>query len=138
MTVLDDGLPPADDELDYENTYIMTPEGYGPNQRFESAKVKLVIEDILKEALDNGLEYDPSKAGQKAKELCEQVKEQVKQLGYSRYKLIVEGTICEKRGQAVRSNCLCLWNPKTDKFASAHVETANMFCVFQVYGMYYE
>ena len=76
MTVLDDGLPPADDELDYENTYIMTPEGYGPNQRFESAKVKLVIEDILKEALDNGLEYDPSKAGQKAKELCEQVKEQ--------------------------------------------------------------
>ena len=66
------------------------------------------------------------------------VLERVKQLGYKRYKLVVEVTFSEKKGQAVRVGSHCLWNPKTDNFSSAFFETAGMFCCCTVFGLYYE
>ena len=75
---------------------------------------------------------------QSSKEICSFVLERVKNLGYKRYKLVVEVTFSEKKGQAVRIGSHCLWNPKTDNFASAVLETAGMFCCCQVFGLYYE
>ena len=74
------------EELEYENTYIMTPEGYvtvrnlqcssvklifssyktnryGPEQKFQSSQVKHVISEILHEKLE-GYEYDASTSSQ--------------------------------------------------------------------------
>ncbi len=73
-----------------------------------------------------------------SKEISAFVLERVKLLGYKRYKLVVELTYSEKKGQAVRVGSHCLWNPKTDNFASAVFETADFFCCCSVFGLYYE
>ena len=46
---------------------------------------------------------------QVAKELSDVVKEKVKDLGYDRYKLIVQVTVGQKVGQAMRIASRCLW-----------------------------
>lgn len=47
-------------------------------------------------------------------------------------------TLSEKKGQAVRVGSHCLWNPSTDNYSSAFLETADMFCCCSVFGLYYE
>ncbi|GAQ87714.1 hypothetical protein KFL_003720050 [Klebsormidium nitens] len=124
-------------ELVYENTYITSPEGYGKDQVFQSSKVRSVIKEVLQSMLAQ-LEYDPLKAAQTAKELSDQVKDRVKELGYARYKLLVQVTIGEKKGQGIRLASRCMWDTSTDNCASESFETEAIFCVAQVYGLYFE
>ena len=44
-----------------------------------------------------------------AKELSDVVKEKVKGLGFDRYKLVVQVTVGQKVGQAMRIASRCLW-----------------------------
>lgn len=57
---------------------------------------------------------------------------------YDRYKLVVEATLGQKRGQAMRIASRCLWNTKTDVFATESYEGEDVYCTCQVYAMYYE
>ena len=47
-------------------------------------------------------------------------------------------TLGQKKGQAMRIVSRCLWDPTTDSFASEYAENETMYCVCQVYGLYYE
>lgn len=69
---------------------------------------------------------------QTAKELSDQVKDRVKELGYARYKLLVQVTIGEKKGQGIRLASRCMWDTSTDNCASESFETEALFCVAQV------
>ena len=73
-----------------------------------------------------------------AAELADTVKERVKNLGYDRYKLVVQVTVGEKTGQALRLASRCLWDTATDNFASDFYENSSVFCVGMVFGLYYE
>ncbi len=44
----------------------------------------------------------------------------------------------QKQGQAMRIVSRCLWDTQTDNFASEYYENESMYCVCQVYGLYYE
>lgn len=63
---------------------------------------------------------------------------QVKALGYERYKLIVQVTLGQKKGQAMRLVSRCLWDTATDNFATAYYENDSLYCVCQCYGLYIE
>ncbi|MEW5299747.1 MAG: hypothetical protein WDW38_003137 [Sanguina aurantia] len=124
-------------EVVYENTYIQTPEGYGPTMRFERHKVQAVLKAVLKERLQNQ-KYDPVKGAQTAKQLADDLREKVKALGYDRYKLAIQVTVGQKIGQAMRIVTRCLWDTQTDNFASEYFENESLTCICQVYGLYYE
>ena len=89
-------------------------------------------------SLPSGQPYDPVKGAQVSKQLADDVKEQVKALGYDRYKLIVEVTLGQKRGQAMRIASRCLWNTDTDTFISEMHEGEDVYCCIQVYALYHE
>lgn len=55
-----------------------------------------------------------------------------------RYKLVIQVTLGQKKGQAMRIVSRCLWDANTDSFASEHYENDSLYCVAQVYGLYYE
>jgi len=110
-----------------------TSQGY----KFMRGPVQKVLSDTIKERLD-GTQYDPLKSAQIAKELADTVKERVKNLGYQRYKLVVQVTVGEKTGQALRLASRCLWDTATDNFASDFYENSSVFCVGMVFGLYYE
>jgi hypothetical protein len=138
-------LPDMDDasfssglkELVYENTYITGPEGYGDGARFQRHKVQTMLKQVLKDKMEKQ-KYDPVKGAQIAKQLADDLRERVKMLGYERYKLVVQVTIGQKTGQAMRIVSRCLWDTTTDNFASEYFENESLYCVCQVYGLYYE
>lgn len=55
-----------------------------------------------------------------------------------RYKLVIQVTVGQKQGQAMRIISRCLWDQTNDNFASEYYENESMYCVCQVYGLYYE
>ena len=52
--------------------------------------------------------YDANKVSQWSKNIADNVKSQVKTLGYDRYKIVVEVVIGEQRGEGVRMGSRCL------------------------------
>lgn len=124
-------------EVVYENTYITGPEGYEPNAKFQHHKVLQVVRDLLKERME-GQKYDPVKGAQTAKQLADDLREKIKALGYERYKLVVQVTLGQEKGQAMRIASRCLWDTKSDNFASDCYQNDSLYCVCQVYGLYYE
>eukprot|EP01025_Chloroclados_australasicus_P059618 TRINITY_DN75483_c0_g1_i1.p2 TRINITY_DN75483_c0_g1~~TRINITY_DN75483_c0_g1_i1.p2 ORF type:complete len:135 (-),score=7.23 TRINITY_DN75483_c0_g1_i1:385-765(-) len=119
------------------SSYITGPDGYGENCRFRRHVVQQVVREMLKERLD-GQVYDPVKAAQVSKQLADSLREKIKTLGYDRYKFIVQVNLGQKLGQAMRIVSRCLWDTETDSFASEYYENESMYCVCQVYGLYYE
>merc|ERR1712060_1004467 len=124
-------------ELVYENTYLTSPDAYGVGTKFDRAKVQTVATETIKSKME-GAAYDPVRSAQTAKELSDMIKEKVKKLGYDRYKLMVQVTVGQKRGQGIRLATRCLWDTSSDNFASEYYENESLFCVAQVYGLYYE
>lgn len=124
-------------ELIYENTYITEPQGYGDHARFSKGKVTALLKQMLHDRMANQ-KYDPVKGAQIAKQLADDVREKVKALGYDRYKLVVQVTLGQKTGQAMRIVSRCLWDTTTDSFATETFENESLYCVAQVYGLYYE
>ena len=105
------------------------------NTRFSTRLVQNIIKETLK-SNTKWMDYDPKTASIISKELSELIKEKVKALNYSRYKIIVQVTLGQKRGQCTRVASRCLWDVNTDNFASDYAETRDCFCSVQVYGLY--
>lgn len=63
---------------------------------------------------------------------------QVKSLGYDRYKLIVQVTLGQKKGQAMRLVSRSLWDTDNDNYATSYYENDSLYCVSQCYGVYIE
>lgn len=64
-------------QVTYENTYITTPEEYGPQTKFERHKVYEVLVQMLKAHLE-GQQYDPVKSSQISKMLADDLREAVR------------------------------------------------------------
>lgn len=80
-----------------ENTYILRPIF---QQRFRPSVVKDCIHTVLKEELASA-EYSPDEMPQLTKRLSEMIKDKLKELGYDRYKMVVQVVIGEQRGEGV-------------------------------------
>eukprot|EP00163_Fabomonas_tropica_P008217 TRINITY_DN1783_c0_g1_i2.p1 TRINITY_DN1783_c0_g1~~TRINITY_DN1783_c0_g1_i2.p1 ORF type:complete len:135 (-),score=16.40 TRINITY_DN1783_c0_g1_i2:290-694(-) len=118
----------------YENTYETKP---ASGEKFEHAAVKRILSQVLEERCKD-LKYDPQTCVQLSKGLCDEIQGRVKDLGYRRYKLVVQTVIGENNGQGVRTASRCLWDTENDNFASASFANTSIFAVAMVFGLYYE
>lgn len=124
-------------EIVYENTYITDPAAYGPRARFRVGEVQAVLRAVLRERMERQA-YDPVKAAHITKHIAEDLREKVKALGCERHKLIIQVTLGQKTGQAMRLASRCLWDTTTDGFATESYENETLYCVCQVFALYYE
>lgn len=99
--------------------------------------VSEVIKDVLEEKLE-GAEYDPSATPGLTKEITNAIQQRVKDLDYDRYKLVVQVSIGELKGQAARVASRCLWDTETDSCSSEFYQNSSLFCVAMVFGTYFE
>lgn len=106
------------------------------SKKFKPGAVKEIIHGCLNEQL-GGKVYDASKVSQWSKAIADNVKSQVKTLGYDRYKIVVEVVIGEQRGEGVRMGSRCLWDSDTDNYASDVYMNDSLFCCTAVFGLYY-
>nr|XP_045759035.1 dynein light chain Tctex-type protein 2B isoform X2 [Mirounga angustirostris] len=108
-----DGLPETEkNAAESENTYILRPIF---QQRFRPSVVKECIHAVLKEELANA-EYSPEEMPQLTKHLSETIKDKLKEMGFDRYKIVVQVVIGEQRGEGVFMAARCFWDADTDNY----------------------
>lgn len=69
--------------------------------------------------------------------ISDKIKTHIKNLGYERYKVVVEVVIGEQRGEGVRMGTRCLWDSDTDSYASDVFMNDSLFCCAAAFGIYY-
>lgn len=121
------------DTDDTSNTYQIRPK---LQNRFRQAAVKECIHFVLNEEL-SGKIYNANEAGKWTKHISVLIKDKIKQLGYERYKFIVQVIIGEQRGEGVMAGSRCLWDSTTDNYASDVYLSETFFCVATAFGIYY-
>eukprot|EP00249_Psilotum_nudum_P004137 c17673_g1_i1 orf=247-606(-) len=108
---------------------------YAPKCRFLPGKAKVIIQTVLKERL-TGIVYDGEAAAGWAREICDTIKGRLKEMEYERYKIVVQATIGERRGQSFQMACRCFWDPKTDDYAEETFLSDNVFAVAVAFAVY--
>ena len=84
-------------------------------------------------AADKQAEFDLRMEAQR-----EQIKAKVKELNIPRYKVVVQVTLGENKGQGVRVASRCLWDHKTDNYATLTYKNERYFACAVVFGCYTE
>ncbi|XP_058151598.1 dynein light chain Tctex-type protein 2B isoform X3 [Dasypus novemcinctus] len=93
-----DGVPETEKNAgESENTYTLRPVF---QQRFRPSLVKDCIHAVLKEELASAV-YSPEEMPQLTKRLSEHIKDKLKEMGFDRYKMVVQVVIGEQRGEGV-------------------------------------
>lgn len=79
--------------------------------------MKEIIHECVYERLSNQ-QYEGEKCHEAAKQLADLIRNRLKNLGYDRYKFIVQVLIGERREQGVYFGTRCFWDSNTDNQAS--------------------
>jgi hypothetical protein len=108
-----------------------------PVNRFSKKEVTDAIEEVLSEYLD-GQTYDHEFCKDTSKRLSEVIKQRVKYMGFSRYKLICVVYMGQLKNQGMRIASRCLWNTEFDNVAEASYRNGELFAVATVFGAFYE
>ncbi|KAG2462989.1 TC1D2 protein, partial [Polypterus senegalus] len=81
-----------------ESSYIIRPNF---QHKFKGALVKECIRSVLKTELASK-QYDPEEVGTLSRSLSQTILDQLKKLGFHRYKLVVQVVLGEQRGEGVK------------------------------------
>ncbi|KAJ3247515.1 Tctex1 domain-containing protein 3 [Chytriomyces hyalinus] len=130
-TPANDSAPPTN-ALVYENTYKLK-----PDKKFQSEPVRRIAEEILQNALKKA-KYDPNKVVDLSAKIGNEILAAVKKLEYDRYKIVVDVSIGEFKGQGIRVASRCLWDTTTDTYTSASFKNASLFAVAIIFGCFFE
>uniref|UniRef100_A0A6I8NW89 Phosphate cytidylyltransferase 1A, choline n=2 Tax=Ornithorhynchus anatinus TaxID=9258 RepID=A0A6I8NW89_ORNAN len=123
----------ADEAEPSPNTYILRPFF---QHRFRPSIVKGCIHTILKEELATA-QYVPEKIPRLTKALSETIKDKLKEMGFDRYKMVVQVVIGEQRGEGVNMAARCFWDADTDNYAYDVFMNDSLFCVAAAFGCFY-
>ncbi|EDO45313.1 predicted protein, partial [Nematostella vectensis] len=115
-----------------KNTYRME-----PSNRFSHKKVKDIIEEAFQEHL-NEHSYEAEFCKHMTTKLSELIKQRVKHLGFTRYKLICIVYIGQVMNQGMRIGSRCLWNTNFDNVVEGSYRNGNLFAVATVFGAFVE
>jgi hypothetical protein len=122
----------SSENIQKEPTYRME-----PSSRFSSQKVHDVIKDVLEDKLED-YKYHPKFSATMAKVLSDDVRMQIKDMDYDRYKIVVLVHLGQQQEQGVNVASRCCWDDKNDDVASYTFIGKDFFCTTTVYGIYME
>lgn len=118
----------------YENTYQMEPDD---DHKVDLARLRRVATSVIETAI-SGYKYDSKQGKQFSLGLAERVRNQIKQLPFQRYKMIVQVTIGEKKGQDLRVASRCMWDVKWDRHLTISKETQDAYVTVTIFLVYTE
>lgn len=98
--------------------------------------VKETIHNVLNEHL-SGKSYDAEETTEWTRRISDDIKLKLKDLGYDRYKFVVQVVIGEQRGEGVKMGCRCFWDSDTDSYAQDIFMNDSIFCVAAAFGCFY-
>ncbi|XP_064484933.1 dynein light chain Tctex-type protein 2B-like isoform X2 [Ornithodoros turicata] len=113
--------------------YNLRPE---TGKRFSRHAAKDCLHTLLAEELENRV-YNCEAIPDWTKALSTKVCQRLQDLGFERYKYVVQVVIGEHRGEGFRMSCRCLWDSDTDGYVSEFFSNDTLFCVCLVLAAYY-
>ncbi|XP_033636338.1 tctex1 domain-containing protein 1-B-like [Asterias rubens] len=116
----------------YECTYKME-----PDLQFMSHKACGIIEDVLESQLQD-TKYDPERCPHLCRHLADTIKNKVKDLQFSRYKIVAVVTIGSLSNGASSCASQCVWNDKFDTYSEFTYKNGSLYALGTVYGIYQE
>ncbi|XP_045243202.2 dynein light chain Tctex-type protein 2B isoform X1 [Macaca fascicularis] len=133
----------------------LTGQSRGHSAGFRPSVVKDCIHAVLKEELANA-QYSPEEMPQLTKHLSENIKDKLKEMGFDRYKMVVQVVIGEQRGEGVLKDLTlssavweeywlltfsmasrCFWDADTDNYTHDVFMNDSLFCVVAAFGCFY-
>ncbi|XP_048353567.1 dynein light chain Tctex-type 4 [Sphaerodactylus townsendi] len=121
-------------ETHYENTYKTQPD---EGCRFNVFQIQQVLESILTSYLGD-TKYSPANSGQLVQNLSDLIRNRVKELSPSRYKLVCNVFLGQQANQGLQVASRSLWDTENDNYASATFTNSYLFAVATVHGLYFE
>lgn len=103
--------------------------------KFRPAEVRVILKDLTDRSLRD-TRYDPTQVTELTKALSEAIRDQLRATQHSRYKLMVQVVLGDKKGQGVRVGTRCHWDADTDNLASYTYTNDTLFCVVVVFACY--
>ena len=103
--------------------------------KFRPGPTKEIIRDVLQSKLDKAT-YSMETTQLLTKQVADDIKDRLKELTLPRYKIVVQVSIGEQKGQGVRMGTRCFWDGDTDSYASETYSNESLFCVATAYGVY--
>ncbi|KAM6460799.1 dynein light chain Tctex-type protein 2 isoform 1-T1 [Liasis olivaceus] len=116
----------------YANTYRME-----PYRKCEAHILRKKAEDILKQKLQD-FKYTGYNGAITCTAVTEDLLAGVKELGFDRYKYIVQAFLVEKTGQSVHIASRWVWDVTRDTWVQAECETEKYVMVAVIVASYYE
>ena len=122
-------------QIQVENSYKLEPE---KDTKFKVSEVETTIRSVLELHLNNEKTYRSEAMKRHATNLATVIKQEVKDLGYERYKLVCHVIIGESRGQGFEAVSRSIWDQKVDNYACASFQNNTLFALGMVHGTYFE
>ncbi|XP_016106196.1 tctex1 domain-containing protein 2-like [Sinocyclocheilus grahami] len=116
------------------NTYLIRP---NYKDKFKAGAAKECIREILREEQLYGVQYDPEEVPALSRSLADSIKHKLRDVGFDRYKLIVQVDVGEQRGERVKMAARCFWDADTDRYAQDIFMNDSLFCVAAAFAVYY-
>ncbi|KAK7791372.1 hypothetical protein R5R35_007910 [Gryllus longicercus] len=108
----------------------------GLEEKFKSVVVKEMIHNVLNDEL-GGKIYSEEEAKEWSQSIANTIRMKVKEMGFPRYKFVVQCVIGEEHGAGVKIGSRCLWDADTDNYASDTFLNETIFCMTAVYAIYF-
>ena len=115
-----------------ENSYQVQ-----PSATFPTTQIREVIQEILHNSL-TGVSYDARTISNLTMEIASDVRNKVKQIECSRFKLVAFVTITENKGSSVKLASRCMWNEEYDRFVDCSYQNSELHATAVVYAVYQE
>ena len=106
-----------------------------PDKKFEPKEVQRVMRAIVHEQLQDKV-YDHIYAPNWTKFLTRTIHEKLKELGFERYKFVVQVAIGEDRAQGMKAVAGCIWDEERDGNATVLFTSETLFCIVAVFAVF--
>ncbi|KAK7090427.1 dynein light chain Tctex-type protein 2B-like [Littorina saxatilis] len=125
--------PAAQEEAKEGNSYVIRPNF---QHKFRPVMVKEMIHLVVTEEL-SGKTYDSENTTEWTKKISDTIKDKLQEMGYDRYKFIVQVVIAEQRGQGTKMACRCFWDADSDNYAQDLYMNESLVCVAAAFGVFH-
>lgn len=126
-------IPGEDDKKSSAHSFQIRPEF---DERFQAVTVKELIHGVMNDEL-GGKKYTVEEAEVWTKNIATAVRNKVKELGFKRYKYVVQVVLGEQHGAGIKIGSRCLWDADTDNYASDVFINESIFCMTVVFAIYF-
>ena len=99
--------------------------------------MKRVIKAVLERFLSSE-KYNAKTSSKICKEIAQQLRFEIKELGFSRHKIVCQVLLSENKEQGLKVASRCLWGEGTDCFESATYSNTSLYAIAMVHGAYYD